>query len=89
MPLLNYTTTVLAEKTVGEIQKCLASHGARAILSEYDAQGAMVALSFKILVEGHEIAFRLPTDWRPVLRLLETNSKVPKRLKGLIITSAT
>jgi hypothetical protein len=28
MPLLNYTTTVPAEKTVEEIRRCLVAHGA-------------------------------------------------------------
>jgi hypothetical protein len=28
MPLLNYTTSVPVDNTVGEIQKCLATHGA-------------------------------------------------------------
>jgi hypothetical protein len=48
MLLLNYTTKVSIEKTVGEIHKCLATHGANAILSEYDDKGKVIALSFNI-----------------------------------------
>jgi hypothetical protein len=78
MPLLNYTTKVAAEKTVGEIQKCLASHGATTILCEYGDKGHVVALSFKTRIGSQERAFRLPSDWRPVLKILEHNRMVPR-----------
>jgi len=51
MPLLNFTTEVPADRTINEIQKCLATHGAKAILNEYDDNGYIVALSFKIAPE--------------------------------------
>lgn len=81
MPLLNYTTKVAAEKTVGEIQRCLAAHGAKAVLSEYDDKGNVIALSFKVSVGNQDIAFRLPSDWRPVLRILERDRKVPRSFR--------
>jgi hypothetical protein len=81
MPLLNYTTKVSVEKTVGEIQKCLASHGAKAILCEYDERGNVVTLSFKVSVGQQDLAFRLPCDWRPVLKLLEQDRKVPRSFR--------
>lgn len=81
MPLLNYTTQIDAGKTIGEIQKILAMHGASAILSEYDNNGYIVALSFKIRLEDREVGFKLPSDWRPVLKILENDNKVPYRLK--------
>lgn len=80
MPILNYTTKIEASKTIAEIQACLVSHGANAVLSEYDGQGFIVALSFKINIEGQDIGFRLPSDWRPVLQVLEKHPKVPRRL---------
>lgn len=48
MPLLNYTTTIEAAKTVGEIERNLAKHGARAILKNYDSEGYIDSLSFVI-----------------------------------------
>jgi hypothetical protein len=81
MPLLNYTTRVSVEKTVGEIQKCLAAHGAQAILSEDDAKGNVIALSFKVRVGQQDLAFRLPSDWRPVLKVLEQHRREPKSLR--------
>jgi hypothetical protein len=81
MPLLNYTTKVSIEKTVGEIHKCLAAHGAKAISSEYDDKGNVIALSFKVSAGQQDLAFRLPSDWRPVLTLLERERKVPRNFR--------
>jgi hypothetical protein len=81
MPLLNYTTSVSVDKTVGEIQKCLAVHGAKAILCEYDDKGHVIALSFKVSAGQQELVFRLPSDWRPVLTLLERDRKVPRSFR--------
>ena len=80
MPLLNYTTQVSADKTVAEIQKCLAEHGANAILNQYDTEGYIVALSFKIKIREKNIGFKLPSDWRPVLKIMEEDPKTPQRL---------
>lgn len=81
MPLLNYTTSVTTEKTVGEIQKLLVKAGARAILYDYDDNGNINALSFKLKLNDVEVGFRLPTDYRPVLRIINDDPKVPGRLK--------
>lgn len=81
MPLLNYTTGIEAEKSVSEIKTCLSQHGASSILADYDNEGHVVAISFRILLNEKPMAFKLPSDWRPVLKLLESNPKVPRRLK--------
>jgi len=47
MPLLNYTTTVPAAKTVAEITAILARSGAQQILTRYD-QGRAVGIAFAI-----------------------------------------
>ena len=78
MPLLNYTTKISTDKTVSEIQKCLTTHGATAILAEYDDQGMITQISFQIALEGQRIGFKLPSDWRPVLQILENEKKVPR-----------
>lgn len=71
--LLNYTSRVPAHKSISEIQEMLARAGARKIMHEYDDAntGYITALSFTIELEGQEIGFRLPTDWRPVLQILQ------------------
>lgn len=71
MPLLNYTTSIDAYKTIAEIQQLLAKVGASAILTEFDDTGTIVALSFKMKLGDQEISFRLPTDWRPVLETMK------------------
>lgn len=81
MALLNYTTKIDAFKTISEIQQLLAKAGASAVMTDYDQNGYIVALSFKISLNDNDIAFRLPTDWRPVLQVLENDHKVPRSLK--------
>lgn len=80
MPLLNYTTQIDAHKTISEISQALARCGASAVMHDYDNNGYIIALSFKIKLHDKDIAFRLPTDWRPVLRVLEQDPNVPQRL---------
>lgn len=82
MPLLNYTTTIGAEKSVQEISKALSRVGARQVLYDYDDQGNITALSFTLFLNEQQLAFRLPTDWKPVLRVLNNDPKVPNRLKN-------
>src|SRR5713226_2580309 len=82
MPLLNYTTTIIADKSISEISRALAKVGARRILHDYDNNGYIVSLSFEIILNDRSIAFRLPTDWRPVLQVLEKDSKVPRGLRN-------
>lgn len=80
MSLLNYTTQVSADRTVSEIQQCLVKHGATSILNEYDNNGFIIALSFKIRLNDQDLGFRLPSDWRPVLEILKQDLKIPRRL---------
>lgn len=79
MPLLNYTTKIDPDKTAMEITRILSSHGAKAVLTEYDNEtNSVSSLSFKIDVNGSEVAFRLPCNWRPVFAILEKDPKVPR-----------
>lgn len=76
MGLLNYTTEIDADKTASEIAKILSKGGARAVLTEYDpVKGLVTAISFKINVEGNDIGFKLPCDWRPVFDVMYKNNK--------------
>ena len=81
MPLLNYTTQVNTERTIAEIQKMLVRAGAKAVLYDYDDNGNIIALSFKLRINETEAGFRLPSDWHPILRILNDDPKVPMRLK--------
>lgn len=81
MAILNYTTTVEALKTVGEIQGILAAHGAKSIYMDYD-QGVVVALSFVVGTPFGEVPIRLPVKARAVLAVLEKQNgqgRIPRR----------
>jgi hypothetical protein len=78
MPLLNYTTSIAPQKTVMEIQAALAKAGASAILADYDTDGNIVALSFRLKAEGQDISFKLPTAWQPVMETLKRQRVSPK-----------
>lgn len=78
MPLLNYTTSIAPQKTVMEIQSLLARAGANSIMADYDTEGNITALSFRIMLEGQPLSFKLPTDWEPVHRTLQRQRVSPK-----------
>jgi hypothetical protein len=80
MALLNYTSKIDPDKTAQEIAKILSLHGASAVMTEYDpAENFVTALSFKIKINDNELAFRLPTDWKPVYEILTKNKRKPSK----------
>lgn len=80
MPILNYTTTVDALKTVGEIQALLSQHGARSITTDYDDNGNVSAVAFVLLIEGVPLSFRLPANVDGVLKAMFKAKGCPSRL---------
>ncbi len=52
MPILNYTTEIDVEKTCGQIQKMLAAAGANAIMTEYDPEGILSSVAFRLDLPG-------------------------------------
>lgn len=74
MALKNYTTTIDANKTIGEIQGILASHGATKIMTDYQ-EGEVVALSFRIVTNKGEIGIKLPANIEKVLQVLRNQRK--------------
>lgn len=81
MAILNYTTTISAEKTASEIQARLARAKAQAVLCEYAEDGVMSAMSFRVLTKYGVVSFRMPANTSGVLRAMAKDSRVPKRLK--------
>lgn len=61
MPVLNYTTTIAASKTVGEMQAILAKHGAHRIITEY-AGGQPSGITFQIETPHGPRTFTLPVN---------------------------
>ena len=81
MAILNYTTKITAEKTASEIQRKLADAKAQAVLCEYDDDGVMCAMSFRIKSPGEPIFFRLPANIAGVYRSICNDPNIPKRLR--------
>jgi hypothetical protein len=75
VPILNYTTKVAAETTAGQIQKILVGIGAQAIMTEYDDEGVMCALSFSMHHNGLPIMFRLPARIDAIHSMLQETTR--------------
>ncbi len=81
MPILNYTTTVSAEKTVGEIYTILAKSGAKEISYEQDGE-RVVAVKFQIDLDGEPLWFRMEPNPTGVLSAMERD-RVERRFRNL------
>ena len=85
MPILNYTTKVDPDRTVGDIQRVLASHGVSGVAVEFGSDRLPSVLAFSIKTEFGDRRFRMPANIAGVERVLERQherypSKVPRRL---------
>lgn len=68
--ILNYTTKIDPEQTISEIQKMLSKHNVTGMYTEYDGPNVS-AVSFKILVDGRPMGFKLPCNWRSVEQIFK------------------
>lgn len=62
MPILNYSTVIPAERTVGEITAMLIRKNARSITTDFTEAGELKAISFTMAVAGLPIRFNLPAN---------------------------
>lgn len=62
MAIKNYTTTVGAYQSLGEIQGALARHGARQIMVDYDGDGRPTGVMFAIQTQEGRRGFSLPAN---------------------------
>ena len=83
MPLLNYTTTVAATRTVSQITELLAKHGAAQILTEYDADGGggVSGIAFAMQTAHGLMRYRLPVDRAAVRKVMERDRSIPRRFR--------
>lgn len=70
MAILNYTTEVPSERTIGEITSLLVRKGARTINSEYREDGSIEAVSFVMHVGGVPVRFVLPNKVEGVFKVI-------------------
>lgn len=85
MPIKNYTTSIPADKTIGEIQSILRKHGARKIILDYQEIDGVeeAAITFNLPGPGDiPIYFSLRAHWRGVLKKIAASGKVPSRLRN-------
>ena len=78
--ILNYTTKIEAEQTIGEIQKMLSRHNVMAMMTEYDGPHVS-AVSFKMNVKGQPMGYKLPCNWRAVFEIFK-EQKIPLKHGG-------
>lgn len=74
--MLNYTTKIDPIKTIAEIQQCLVKHGARKIITDYDATGMVTGVTFHIELEGQPMYFALPCNWQGVLAAMKKDKSI-------------
>lgn len=79
MAILNYTTSIPCEKTISYIQKCLVSHGASKIVTDY-SEGIPSAVTFCLVLNETLVAYSLPANYEGVLLAMKKDRKVPSRL---------
>lgn len=82
MPILNYTTSIDCEKTIGEIQKCLSQHGAKKIIVDYDDEKTACGVTFCLEVNGNLLAFSLPANYVGVLNAMQKSKKIPNNKRN-------
>ena len=80
MPILNYSTTIAADKSVADICKLLSAKGANKIITDYE-NGKVVSIQFAIAVKNTPIHFKLPCNWKQVQKAL-IKQKVAKKYQS-------
>lgn len=79
MPLLNYTTKIAVEKTVGEISRKLARAGAQAVMQEYNEDGSVESVCFRLHHNNQTISFRMPARIERIYVVLQNDPGVEPR----------
>ena len=70
MAILNYTTEVPLERSIGEISQLLARKGAKSIQTDYSDTGSPTGLAFVMAVGGLLVRFQLPNNAEGVYRVI-------------------
>ena len=71
MPILNYTTSVSAITTVGQIIGILSQKKAQSVTQRFYEDGRCRAISFVMMVSQNPIVFELPANVEGVLGILQ------------------
>lgn len=79
MPILNYTTSVPAMRTIGQVQSKLAEHGAKAVMMNYE-QGRVSSLAFQVDGPAGLLSIKLPVDLKAILIVMTRDGLQPRYL---------
>ncbi len=72
MPIKDYTTKTPASQSIQEIQNELLEHGATGFMMQYEkGTGRIQALRFVLDIDGNQVPFQMPVDWRAFQRVLK------------------
>ena len=74
MAILNYTTTVSAFKTAGEIEEILANYRAKSVMKNYE-NGTITGLSFLVDTGVQQIPVKLPVKVDECLKVLKKEKR--------------
>lgn len=78
MPLLNYTTDVPVNRTIGHVQALLVEAGARSVSTSYDEQGRTIGMAFAVQTGYGMRQFVLPVQADKVLAVLKAEKIAPR-----------
>lgn len=82
MGILNYSTKIKANKTVGEIQSLLIRKGVKQINTEIE-NCKPSAIVFVLTVAGKDVGFRLPCNVGGVLIAMKNDRQIPRSYKTI------
>jgi hypothetical protein len=83
MPILNYTTSIKASKSAGQIQEILVKAKATSVLMDYDDKQNLAAIAFRIVTPHGLLQFYMPANAEGVLKRLKSERGVASRMKVL------
>jgi hypothetical protein len=81
MAILNYTTEISADRTATQIQARLVKARAQAVMFEYDDDGVLTHIAFRVPTQHGSIAFRLPANVDGVYQVMLKDTRVPRAKK--------
>jgi len=81
MPILNYTTSISAEKTAGEVNRILAKSRVASTSTHYDATGQPEGVSFVLNTPHGPREFRLPVNVDGVHAIMKADRSLTPKMR--------
>lgn len=82
MAILNYTTKISSDKTVGEIQSMLGKRNVKSVSIDY-TNSRPSAIVFVLPVGSIDVRFRLPCNVKGVLKAMQNDRNIPRSSKTI------